>query len=173
MFQKGKDKFVDPNVFKKRGKMAKRKGAEGERMFAKQLSRRGFEARRGRQFSGSDDSPDVVCKELEYLHFEVKRVEKLNIYNAMKQSKNDCGIHKVPCVGHRKNSEEWLMTMTLFDFLNLIQCLTGTEDELNSLWSKLNERSLIGPKGRNRNLAGSGESPVNSSEKVTPDSDLL
>jgi Holliday junction resolvase len=55
---------------------SRQKGARGERQWAKELNAMGFNsdepARRGQQFSGSKDSPDVVCKALACLHPEVK-----------------------------------------------------------------------------------------------------
>jgi len=100
------------------------KGKRGELEWRDQIIAAGkergreWEARRGQQFSGSPDSPDVVTN-LPY-HFEVKRVERLNIENAMKQSKSECG-DKPPVVAHRKNGGEWLVTLLAPDFFNLIE----------------------------------------------------
>ena len=69
------------------------------------------DARRGQQFAGGTDSPDVVLPNMEWLHIEAKHVEKLNIYNAMKQSKGDCGSGKIPTVFMRKNGEEMLVVL--------------------------------------------------------------
>ena len=52
----------------------RQKGAQGEREFATVLKDLGIEARRGQQFSGGKDSPDVVA-DLTGVHFEVKRVQ--------------------------------------------------------------------------------------------------
>jgi len=57
------------------------KGGSGEREWANLLKSYGIQARRGQQFKGTKDSPDVET-ELKHLHFEVKRVEKLNISKA-------------------------------------------------------------------------------------------
>ena len=76
-------------------------------------------ARRGQQFSGSPDSPDVICDELDWLHFEVKAVERLNIEDAMDQARRDAGA-KTPVVAHRRSFRRWLVTMdaeTFFQFL--------------------------------------------------------
>ena len=56
------------------GLRSRNKGKRGEREAAAQI-RRLFrtDARRGRQFSGSDESPDIVAA-IEDVHFEVKRV---------------------------------------------------------------------------------------------------
>lgn len=94
------------------------KGKVGEREWRDVLKAKGFEARRGRQFSGSPDSPDVVSN-LPF-HFEVKRVEALNINKAMEQAKRDCG-KSVPVVAHRKNKCAWLVTMAAEDWLELVR----------------------------------------------------
>jgi hypothetical protein len=89
---------------------SREKGKRGERQFRDELRGYGYAARRGQQFSGSPDSPDVVCDALWWIHFEVKFVENLNIYTAMAQAKRDCG-GKVPVVAHRRNFSPWLITM--------------------------------------------------------------
>ena len=94
------------------------KGKVGEREWRDVLREKGFEARRGRQFSGSEDSPDVVSN-LPF-HFEVKRVEALNIDKAVEQAQRDCG-KKVPVVAHRKNKRPWLVTMLAEDWLSLVR----------------------------------------------------
>ena len=91
------------------------KGARGEREWAKWLrDNLGIDARRGQQFTGSPDSPDVIG--LEGTHAEVKRVQKLNISNAMAQAIRDSGDN-LPYVAHRKNGEEWLITIQARDVL--------------------------------------------------------
>jgi hypothetical protein len=94
------------------------KGKVGEREWRDVLKEKGFEARRGRQFSGSPESPDVVSN-LPF-HFEVKRVEALNIDKAMEQAQRDCG-KSMPVVAHRKNKRPWLVTMVAEDWLELVR----------------------------------------------------
>jgi Holliday junction resolvase len=95
---------------------SKRKGSQGEREFARLLREEGYEARRGQQYAGSPDSPDVVG--LPYVHLEIKRVERLNINDAMAQAKRDCG-ELIPIVAHRKNGKKWLITMEFDDWITL------------------------------------------------------
>ena len=97
---------------------SRNKGKRGELEWAKEIIAAGYEARRGQQFSGNPDSPDVVTN-LPY-HFEVKRVERLNITQAMKQAEGECG-DKPPIVAHRKNGEQWMVTMTAPTFFKLIR----------------------------------------------------
>jgi hypothetical protein len=72
------------------------------------------------QFSGSPDSPDVVCDELNGFHFEVKLGQRHNIYDAMAQALSDCGA-KLPLVAHRRNRGRWLVTMEAHDFFKLLR----------------------------------------------------
>lgn len=101
------------------GKMSKNKGKVGERTVAKLLSDYGFESKRGVQFQGGKDSPDVVST-LPF-HIEVKRTESLSIYKAMEQAKTDSKGEKPPIVFHRRNGEEWLVILEAKDFLELIK----------------------------------------------------
>lgn len=105
---------------KKKRKNSKRKGKVGELQVANYLKEHGLTARRGQQYSGSPDSPDVICDEWQNIHIEVKRDEKLNIENAMQQSTKDSGDDKIPIVIHRKNRENWKVTMWLDDFITMV-----------------------------------------------------
>ncbi len=96
------------------------KGARGERMFRDQLREAGYEARRGQQFAGGTDSPDVICEALSFIHFEVKCVQNLNLDKVMtEQAEPDAG-HKMPVVAHKKDGKPWRVTCNLTDFLILI-----------------------------------------------------
>lgn len=96
---------------------SRQKGARGERQLAKKLREYGYDARRGQQYSGSNGDADVVG--LPGIHIECKRVERLNLYDAMSQSRHDAREGEVPVVMHRKNDCEWLVTMRLDDFMVL------------------------------------------------------
>jgi Holliday junction resolvase len=93
------------------------KGKRGEREFAKFLSDRGYPARRGVQYSGGEDSPDVVCDRLSYIHLEVKRTERFTLYPYLAQAINDSGPTKTPVVAHRKSREEWVCILRAEDLL--------------------------------------------------------
>lgn len=98
---------------------SKAKGKRAEIEVRDLFRDRGYEARRGQQFSGGADSPDVVTS-LEGYHIEVKHVEALNVYKALAQSKKDAGLDKVPLVFHRRNGVEWHVTMNQDDFFDLL-----------------------------------------------------
>lgn len=93
------------------------KGKNGELELAGVLKDYGFKSRRGQQYCGSNGDADVVG--LHGVHIECKRVEKLNIHSAMKQSMADAKTGDMPVVMHRKNRETWLVTMSLSDFIKL------------------------------------------------------
>lgn len=96
---------------------SRNKGKRGELEAAKALQEYGYETRRGQQFSGANGDADVVG--LPGIHLEIKRVEKLNISEAMRQSTRDAKENELPVVMHRKNREEWLITMPLRAFMVL------------------------------------------------------
>lgn len=98
---------------------SRRKGAVGEREIAKYLREHGFtEARRGQQFKGGADSPDVTG--LTGFHIEVKRVERLDLNASMEQSIRDSAPDEIPIVVHRRNNDYWKVTMRLDDFMEVI-----------------------------------------------------
>lgn len=96
------------------------KGARGERELANYLKERGIESRRGQQFSGGADSPDVITS-LEHVHFECKRVEAGNPYKWLDQAIDDAGEAKIPIVAHRRNHRSWIAVLRLDDLLPLLE----------------------------------------------------
>lgn len=96
---------------------SKRKGGAGERELAGILKEHGFDTRRGHQFNGQTDEADVIG--LPGIHIECKRVENLNIYNALEQSIRDARPGETPVVMHRRNRDQWKVTMLLDDWLKM------------------------------------------------------
>lgn len=99
---------------------ANRKGKVGERELAEKLRSHGYQARRGQQYEGSSDSPDVIG--IPGIHIECKRVEALSLYPAMAQASEDAAPGNVPVVMHRRNGKPhhplpWLAILELDDFL--------------------------------------------------------
>lgn len=99
---------------------SRRKGADGERELARILRNDyGFkDAKRGQQYCGINGNADVVDA-LPGIHIECKRVERLNLYEAMAQAKRDAREDELPAVFHRKNHADWLVVMPLDDWMNL------------------------------------------------------
>ncbi len=105
---------------------SRQKGARAEREVRDLFREQGYtQARRGQQFAGGADSPDVIIPELAWLHVESKMVEALNIYDAMRQSVRDSGVvdipGKMPTVFHRRNKEDWHVTLRVEDFFKFLK----------------------------------------------------
>ena len=96
---------------------SRQKGAAGERELAKKLREYGYECRRGQQYCGTNGDADVIG--LPGIHIECKRVERLNIDDAMLQSIRDRREGEYPAVFHRKNNHEWLVTMRLDNWIEI------------------------------------------------------
>ena len=99
------------------GKASREKGKRGERELASKLKEYGWTCRRGQQYAGANGDADVVG--LPWIHIECKRVEKLNIYDAIDQSRRDAAEYELPAVFHRKNNCDWLVTMRLDDWIQI------------------------------------------------------
>lgn len=100
------------------GSKSQRKGAAGERELAALLSAAGYECQRGGSLSFGE-IPDVLG--LPGIHIEVKRVENLNVGEAMAQAIRDSERMNdgIPTLFHRRNRKPWLVTMRLEDWLKL------------------------------------------------------
>ena len=96
---------------------SREKGKRGELELARALGSFGYRSRRGQQYCGSNGDADVVG--LPGLHIECKRVERLNLEDAMAQAGHDAREGEKPAVFHRKNQSRWLVTMELQDFMEL------------------------------------------------------
>ena len=99
------------------GKAERERGKRGERELAGILRDYGYDCRRGQQYCGASGDADVVG--LPGIHIECKRVERLNLYDAMEQSKRDAREQESPAVFHRRDRCEWLVTMRLDDWMKL------------------------------------------------------
>ena len=105
------------------GRFSKAKGKRGERELAAELARvLGVTARRGIQFQGSPDSPDVITN-IPNVHIECKRSEQFRLYAALKQAMDDAGADKIPVVCHRQNNQPWVVVVRLDDLPQLVEIL--------------------------------------------------
>lgn len=117
---------------------SKDKGKRGERHIAKVLRERGYDAKRGVQYQGSPDSPDVIG--LPGVHIEVKFTEHLNIWQALAQSERDAGENEIPVVVFKRNRSGDYIALSFGDFLdvfgtaygnaNLLKCAIAIRDFL-------------------------------------------
>ena len=94
---------------------SREKGKRYERHVASLFRSEGYEARRGQQYNGLDGD-DVVG--VPGIHIECKAVERLNLYDAIAQSKRDAK-GQVPVVIHKKNNCNDLVTMEFSDWIQL------------------------------------------------------
>ena len=105
------------------GRLSRNKGKTGERELAHELQRvLGVTARRGVQYAGGADSPDVVT-DIDNIHIECKRTEHFRLFEALEQSIRDAGESKVPVVMHRPNHRPWVVVLRLDDLPALVETI--------------------------------------------------
>ena len=109
---------------------SRNKGKVGELEWAKECRKHGYEARRGQQHAGGADSPDVVT-DIPGIHFEVKRVETLRLYDALDQAKRDAGPGKKGVVAYRKNHMNWAVILRADDFFGMLEDLQNQADVID------------------------------------------
>jgi Holliday junction resolvase len=98
------------------------KGAAGERELAECFRSMGYSARRSQQYSGADATSDLLVEELPGVLVECKRVQRLNIEEAMQKAASDAAPHlKTPMICHRKNGSEWLVTIRMKDLHTFVE----------------------------------------------------
>ncbi len=105
------------------GRGSKIKGSNGELEVAALFKKNGYAARRSSQFCGSSgDAQDVMVLDVPELHVEVKRTERLNLYEAMEQVERD-NIKKrqIPVIFHRRNHQDWVCIVSQETFFKLLK----------------------------------------------------
>ena len=99
------------------GKSQRDKGKRGEREAASKLSQIfGRPVARSQQFKGGQHSADL--DNTPGLHVEVKRCERLRLYDALQQAADD-GADDIPLVLHRANRRPWIAIAYLDDLTDL------------------------------------------------------
>ena len=106
---------------------SREKGKRGERELSSVLRSYGYDCRRSVQYCGANGDADVVG--LPDIHIECNRVEHLNLYDAMSQSRSDATLDEYPVVMHRKNNSEWLVTMALEDWIEIYREYQGANED--------------------------------------------
>lgn len=98
------------------GKASQRKGRAGELELARLLQKYGYDVQPGRA-QNYGEVPDLTG--LPGVHIECKRVERLNIQEAMRQAERDAEKFQdgVPAVFHRRSRSPWMVTMCLKDWI--------------------------------------------------------
>lgn len=86
------------------------KGKRGERALAQALNSLGFLCRRGQQFAGGQDSPDVVG--IPGIHLECKHANQLRLKEWQEQATRDAGAN-VPVIAHKYDRSGWWLMVPL------------------------------------------------------------
>ena len=112
---------------------ANKKGKRFELQIAKYLSKE-FETsiKRTPNSGGLSIKGDIMATQgiLSEFNWECKNQEKLNIWKALEQSRNDCiGSHKEPLVVFTKNFEKDYVALELKDFVQLLLELEQLRNE--------------------------------------------
>lgn len=96
-----------------------------------------WDCRRTEQFCGDSGDSDVTIRHLPNLFAECKRVQCLNLTEAMELASKQCGP-KLPAIFHRRNNKPWLVTARLSDLMELAEmlvqskCMVTEPDDLKS-----------------------------------------
>jgi Holliday junction resolvase len=110
------------------GRGKRNKGATGERELAALLSDalgRVVKRNLGQAREGGCDI------NIQHWNIECKRQEKIKIYDWMQQAKESCAAGQSPVVAFRKNGKDWLVTMTLNDWIGLVrECLESDSENV-------------------------------------------
>ena len=100
---------------------SKRKGKKGELYVVNKFKEWGYECNRTAQYKGNTGRADDI-EGIDYIHAEVKFVEKLNLSEAMNQAIRDNFLsdrEAFPTVFHKKNFQELMVTMRFKDWIQL------------------------------------------------------
>jgi hypothetical protein len=127
------------------GRMSKRKGSAGELEAARKLNEvLGTAFHRGRQYHGGPESPDLAG-DLPGLHVEVKRTEKLRLWEAIAQAGTDAGTDQVPVVMHRANHKPWVLIVEVDQLILLLDVVDGARAKLGETADgRLQTAGLVG-----------------------------
>lgn len=110
--------------------MSRNKGKRGEREFCELLREHGFEARRGVQFAGGPDSPDVVTNLP--CHAEVKRTETFSP-SYLLQAERDAHPALQPAVFWKRNGWKWCAFVCAHHYVALWKELLNLRIEVERL----------------------------------------
>lgn len=124
------------------GQKSRRKGARGEREWAEFLRNElGCEdAHRGRQYHGGHGTPDVAAG-VPNTHAEVKRCERLSLYEAIAQAVADAEEDDVPYVAHRRNGKDWLVCLRAIDLESFADALCAHRLRADAMWCSRRPRN--------------------------------
>lgn len=132
------------------GKFSRDKGKRGERMWAALCQEHGYDVHRTAQCRGNTGQAGD-CEGLPGIHQEVKFVERLNVREALEQSRRDAvagGCQDLPIVAHKVSRGPWTVTMYAEDFFQLYDAWPRSKEKIRSLSRPL--EAVLKPEGRKR-----------------------
>ena len=102
------------------GKFSREKGKRGERYVVNQFKEYGYNnAHRTAQYKGNTGQAGDI-EGIDYIHAEVKFVERLDLYSAVDQAKRDSKTTgKIPTIFHKRSNMDLLVTMRFKDWIEL------------------------------------------------------
>ncbi len=119
------------------GMMSRRKGAAGELEAAAKLNEvLGTCLHRGRQYHGGPESPDLAG-DIPGLHVEVKRTERLRLWEAVTQARADASVDQVPVVMHRANRKPWVLVVEVDLLIRLLDVVDEARARAGQLEQKI------------------------------------
>ena len=108
------------------GRGSQRKGAAAERELVKILHEYGLTEAHRTEGSGKNKDGDIT--NVPGLHLEAKRTETFSPYKNYEQANSDRGIGpQIPVVAHRKNAGQWMVFLSLADFMKLYLAWQGMD----------------------------------------------
>ena len=99
-------------------------GARNERMWASICRDEGYSlTRRGCQFAGGPDSPDIQTgdAELERIHFEVKSGKRIDVWGAIAQAERDKALGKLAVCPLHRDRYDWIVAMPSHDWFRMLR----------------------------------------------------
>lgn len=120
---------------------SRQKGKRGELDLCQALREiMGWTVRRSVQFCGRSGDADLLVEEHPDLFVECKLVQSLNITETVKRAVEDAGT-ALPAVFHRRDREEWLVTIRLADLPRFMWMMLRTGDPSSKPTTSSNESS--------------------------------
>lgn len=121
------------------GAKSQRKGRNGEAELTAILNNNGIPAKIGKAVSYGQ-TPDIY--NVEHIHVECKRTEKLRLSEWMRQATADAAKFGDgwPTIFHRRNRESWLCTMPLMAWLELYKLAFSGENRRSEPPGKVGDR---------------------------------
>jgi hypothetical protein len=88
----------------------------------------GWVCRRSQQYQGTTDSSDILVEQTPTIFWEIKRVEKLQLWPAMALAVSQA-VEKIPVIMHRRNRDPyWLITVRLDDLARLADAVQQSKE---------------------------------------------